>query len=386
MKLLINASNLVKGGAIQVGISFLEELKLLSKDNKYFVFLSSQISKQIDESHFPNNFTFYKVNNPKPFFISLRTKKIMRNHENRIKPDCVFSIFAPTYWRPKSLHVMGFALGWTINPDTVAYRTLSFKDKLKKRIQNNIKLKISISNADYFIGETEIVQERLAKYGNISKERIFVVGNTYASHFNEKINTKEIFSYKAKNEFTLITISANYPHKNLNIIKSIIPLLKNQSIIFKFILTIPSEDFNREFSKYSDSIINLGEVNVNECPKLYKESDALFLPTLLESFSASYPEAMISGIPIITSDLDFARAICEDAAVYFDPFNARDIANKIIKVATDQKIYNDLVSNGYKRVANFPSANERAMRYLGICKSLINKNSTSKNETNHTIL
>lgn len=35
------------------------------------------------------------------------------------------------------------------------------------------------------------------------------------------------------------------------------------------------------------------------------------MPTVLEVFSATYPEAM--ALPIVTSDLDFARDICDNA-------------------------------------------------------------------------
>ena len=77
---------------------------------------------------------------------------------------------------------------------------------------------------------------------------------------------------------------------------------------------------------------------VENCPKLYNQADAMFLPTLLETFSASYPEAMKMERPILTSDLDFAKDICGDAALYFNPLDSYDIANKI-KTINDRSHY-----------------------------------------------
>ena len=51
----------------------------------------------------------------------------------------------------------------------------------------------------------------------------------------------------------------------------------------------------------------------------------MILPTLLESFSATYIEAMFHGKTILTSDLDFARDVCGEAAFYFDPLNPQSI-------------------------------------------------------------
>ncbi|MFK2341775.1 glycosyltransferase [Bacteroides fragilis] len=78
------------------------------------------------------------------------------------------------------------------------------------------------------------------------------------------------------------------------------------------------------------SIVNLGIIDVSKCPQLYNECDALFLPTLLECFSANYVEAMKMRKPIVTSNLPFATNVCKNAALYFDPMNAHDIVEKFL--------------------------------------------------------
>jgi glycosyltransferase involved in cell wall biosynthesis len=81
----------------------------------------------------------------------------------------------------------------------------------------------------------------------------------------------------------------------------------------------------REARRYSvsDSIFNVGWLTLSECIDWYNRSDIVFLPTLLETFSATYLEAMRMGRPIVTCDLDFARDICKDAAAYFPPLSTK---------------------------------------------------------------
>lgn len=55
----------------------------------------------------------------------------------------------------------------------------------------------------------------------------------------------------------------------------------------------------------------------------------MFLPTLLECFSASYPEAGFMKVPIFTSDLSFAKTICGEGAFYFNPMDCKNIASVI---------------------------------------------------------
>ena len=82
-------------------------------------------------------------------------------------------------------------------------------------------------------------------------------------------------------------------------------------------------------SPYSDMVTNLGFVPRAEVPGLYRAADALFLPTLSETLGLPYLEAMATGTPILTSDLEFARWCCQDFGIYFDPLDPVSIADAI---------------------------------------------------------
>ena len=146
----------------------------------------------------------------------------------------------------------------------------------------------------------------------------------------------------------------------------------------KFVLTLPERDFLENFPKESLAhIINTGPVPPQEGASLYLECDALFLPTLLECFSASYPEAMAMKKPILTSDLGFSRSICKNAALYFNPVDPVDIAEKITTLYQNHTLRNSLVMEGSKRLKEFDTAEERAIKYLKICESMIEQRAES---------
>ena len=125
------------------------------------------------------------------------------------------------------------------------------------------------------------------------------------------------------------------------------------------------------FDKYEGQLINIGQVKAEEGASLYEECDAMFLPTLLECFSASYAEAMKLRKPIITSDMGFAHTVCKDAALYVNPMDENDIASKIIELSTSQELQEDLMNKGVERLQKFGSSKDRAKRYIQICKSLV---------------
>ena len=50
--------------------------------------------------------------------------------------------------------------------------------------------------------------------------------------------------------------------------------------------------------------------------------------------------------PLIISDTDFAHASCENAALYVDPFNSAEIAEKIFYLSSNSELVSELVENG----------------------------------------
>ena len=371
MKILINTSNLYVGGGLQVAISFLNEIKDIESKNIYHVFLSTAVSEQIVKNEFSNRFIFYEIPySAAPLYTRKKSIERLDMLENIISPDIVFSIFGPTYWRPKTKHLMGFALGWMVSSTPIVYKQLPFIKRIKMKMISQYKKYYTKRDADFYVVEAEDVKLKLSKVAKLNLNAISVIGNTHSSVFNS-----EIFSYfhlpeKKHKEFRLVTISHNYPHKNLQIIRNVIPLLYNKNI--RFYLTIDELSYKTLFSGLEDVVINLGSVKSVDCPSIYQQCDALFLPTLLECFSASYPEAMKMEKPILTSDYSFAQDICKDAAIYFNALDPQDIATKILDLVSNQALQRELIQTGKGRLQTLETAKSRAVKYIDLCETLAN--------------
>jgi glycosyltransferase involved in cell wall biosynthesis len=62
---------------------------------------------------------------------------------------------------------------------------------------------------------------------------------------------------------------------------------------------------------------------------------------------------MACGVPIATSNVPPMPEICEDAAVYFDPYDPDDIAKKIDSVLSDEALRRTLIRTSHKRCRYF---------------------------------
>lgn len=156
----------------------------------------------------------------------------------------------------------------------------------------------------------------------------------------------------------LFCLTRYYPHKNLEAIVDMFVRFRQELRDVLVILTISANDHPNakrllraiDRHQLTSNILNVGPLKQQELYSYYRHCQALFLPTLLESFSGTYLEAMQFGSPILTSNLDFARQICGDAAMYFDPWNANSMKDAILNFHNKPEIAARMVEKGAQRI------------------------------------
>ena len=379
MKILINTASTHKGGSVQVARSFIEECKNFGK-HEFHIVLGISLSELINTLDYPDNFSFYSLGyRPATRVFSVRSQdQDLKRLEVNIKPDVVFSTTGPAYWRPKAPHLVGYNLPHYVYQDSPFFKLIPYQKRLKWYFKGQVIKYFFKKDGDAYVVQTDDVNRRLKKW--LNRKNIYTVSNTYSDYYHNPKEVTNKLPQKIDGEFRLLCLSAWYPHKNLGVISKVISVLpESVKQRVTFILTLPAESYRSNFSSQLNGYIkNVGPVNPDECPALYNECDALFLPTLLECFSASYAEAMKMKKPIITSDLGFAHTVCGDAALYADPLDPNEIAQKISLLIEKPDLGYQLVQNGERQKKNFLSARERAEKYLEICEQLVYEEKDSK--------
>lgn len=367
MTLLINLSNNLGGGGLQVALSFIEECKKIL-GHKYVVAINQKNIGLIDINSFdPSVFSFISIHVTNLLSIS----PLMKRVEKQYKPDAVFTVFGPSYWTPKVPHVMGYAIPHYIYPESPFIKSMTFVQKLKLAFKKLVHLTFIKMEADAVICETQDAVERIKKTLNIKNITYHHVSNTVSSHFTNYCKSETlVLPEKQPGEFRFLCVSKYYPHKNLECIPKILNKLNYEGL--KFILTLDNEAFEKLIPEsLRCKVINVGFVKPEKCPQLYSECDAIFQPSLLECFSANYVEAMYMKKPLLASDYPFARTVCSDAAIYFDPLDTEDCQKKIFNIVENGNLREEMVKKGLKRLKVFPDAAERAKSYLNIISEII---------------
>lgn len=371
LRLVINTAHQRFGGAVQVALSFIYEC-IHCTEHEYHVWLGQGVGKAIDKSAFPENFTFYDFDFGIIGFKEIRNiQRSLSKLEGKIKPDVIIATSGPTYFHSKTHQIIGFNLPLYIYPESPYVQQMSAKDKFKLWLKKKAHFYFFNRDASAFVVQTDDVNMRVQKA--LGTSQVHTVTNTHSKFFLQDNHTETKLPPRKQGEIRLLTLSSYYPHKNLEIIPKVVDLLIKEGYYnIRFVLTLKPHDFEN-YIGHHPAIINVGPVRPQECPSLYEECDFMFLPTLAECFSASYAEAMVMKKPIITTDLGFARSICGDAALYFEPKNPQSAYLAIKRLLNNQDLCNRLVIKGLEQLKTFDTAPERAQKYLEICKSLNSK-------------
>lgn len=119
-----------------------------------------------------------------------------------------------------------------------------------------------------------------------------------------------------------------------------------------------------------DRVKFLDNVTDEDLPSFYKNAACFVLPSLYEGFGLPILEAMQNGCPVLASNASSMPEAGGDAAVYFDPEDAGDIAEKINKVLSDEKLRESMIKKGLEQVKKF-SWEKTAKETLGVLKELM---------------
>lgn len=176
-------------------------------------------------------------------------------------------------------------------------------------------------------------------------------------HFNEKL---------IEGKYKILCLSRYYEHKNIEKLIDVANLIKKENLPFVIYITVNPKhhkNINRllksiKINTIENTLINLGTISHDKVLGLIKKSDAIILPSLLESFSLVCIEAWKLNKPLFVSDIDSLKSACKDAAYYFNPYSEHSILNTLNNAFNNKKQLSIMIEKGKSRLSELPEWDE----------------------------
>ncbi len=346
-------------------------LKHTAQDIKFVVYLKDE---PLDELPQKSKNWQYRVLKPGKLWTQWRLPLDL--FVSNLKPDVFFS---PTHYAPRFSPI----------PTVVSVMDLSylyFPEMFNKSdlLQLRNWTAYSVKQASKILTISNSSKDDIMKEYKVEKDRVVV---THLGIKETVTLTPHIYSMsqlKAKYDLTdnyILFVGTLQPRKNITrLIKAFAKVAKDEKLpkdlqlvivgrkgwLYEEILDAPKELGIEEHVKF------LENVEDDELPYFYKNALCFVLPSLYEGFGLPVLEAMKQGCPVITSNISSLPEAGGDAALYVDPEDIDDIAEKITQLVKSEKLRKELVEKGKAQVKKF-SWEKTAKETLEVLKEVAEK-------------
>lgn len=341
--------------------NMLETLTDYKVDWEFYVFLNQHCELSLEKHNIkkiviPQKITF------------LWDQYLLLNEIKKLKLDLFYS---PYYKFPVLTNIPTVTTIFDVTYLTVEPYKYYFKNNFF--IKNFIRM--TSSKVKKIITSSYSSKEGLVKLLKIKEEKIVVIYLFVAEKFYPQPQEKveEIRNKYGINSKYILYVGNSNPHKNIKRLIEAYNLLSNQ-VKKEYILLLvgvkKSDVF--QFIGNNKDIYIIEFIDDEDLASVYSGAELFVFPSLFEGFGYPPLEAMACGCPVVSSNVSSMPEILEDSALYFNPYDVKEMTEKIYEVLSDEVLRQKLKEKGLKQVSKF-NKNNTSLKFIEIFEEAVYK-------------
>lgn len=227
---------------------------------------------------------------------------------------------------------------------------------IKKYIFKGILNRV-IKKASKIVVVSNYMKQMIVTYSKCIENKVIVSYNNIDKIFSDSEKKEPLPMLIDKIPYILY-VGNRKKHKNLIRLIDAFEILKKDCSCC-LVIAGSNDDIADEIKErinqkgYASNIIEIYHPSDEALLSLYDNASAFIFPSLYEGFGIPPIEAMARGCPVIASNIPAVKEVCEDCAIYFDPYSIDDIAFKIRYALFNSNISSSNILKGIKRTEYF---------------------------------
>lgn len=230
-----------------------------------------------------------------------------------------------------------------------------------------------VHRADALLSVSQFTEGELIRLTRVSPRKIKVIHNGVDESWF-KVERRQ----NPHSRPFLLFVGNVKPHKNLGRLLEAFAMIKDR-VPHDLVLVGKKEGFItgdrevlRQAETFGDRVKFTGVLEDGQLQQYYAFADLLVFPSLYEGFGLPPLEAMAVGTPVACSHAASLPEVCGEAALYFDPSQPQDMADKISKILENRSLRDELVKRGLEWARPF-SWDHAASQTVGVLEDLLKR-------------
>jgi len=362
------------GGIRQYTLNLVKHLALIDSENEYFLLFDHGRSKKQMERNTVERSNFYYLHVPYGPF-SLRSQLVLPRILKKKKIDVFHS---PDFFIPLSTNNCKAIVCFH---DLIPY---FYPDLCRRSIKSKLHpiykqiIQVNAKKATRIITVSRHSEKDIIRAFPSEMDKVELIYNGIGDEFKINDDSEAIERIKRKygiHKMSILYAGRQDPSKNLvGLVKTFAKLRKKMVCC----LVIAGRRDKRYPEPYNlvkklhleEDVIFTGYLESEDLTLLYNACDLFVFPSLYEGFGLPPLESMACGTPVVCSNASSLPEVVGDAAVLINPKDIAGMAEAMHRVLSDQRLREELVSKGLKRVKLF-SWKRTAQKTLEIYKKCV---------------
>lgn len=364
-RIAINLTYTPSGGSYAQAFNLIQYLSRVNSQYTFIIISKEKNRSLLESAIIGNNISFIyysSIANISTLFRVFWEQLYLPFLLRRLNIDILFcpGNISPIFTKTKTIQWIG-----TMGPfERGFYKGLTIFGKGKSYL-NRCLMIWSAKSADKVIFESNFTKQLFTERFNFNSEKgsVLHIGKDRFFLQREKVQKNKVGSSSF-----ILCVSHLYQYKNIENLIYAYEILLNDTPNKDINLLIAGGFIDLKYTNKIKKIVRqkrldskiklLGAVNKNELRDLYINCKLLVFPSPFENFAYTLVEAMSCGSPIVAAETTAMPETCEDAAIYFDPYNIEDMSNKIKMVLNNKEVQDKLIINCQRRVNILPDYDE----------------------------
>jgi glycosyltransferase involved in cell wall biosynthesis len=256
-------------------------------------------------------------------------------------------VFGANYFLPR-LH-SAIARRRVITIHDLTFRR--FPELLQKETLENLnrRMQWEIASADAIVCVSEATRRDVLEFFQVDPARVVAIHSGLAA-------PSSYATVDALPSRYVLFVSTIEPRKNLGVLIDAFESLRasggfDGSLVIVGRIGWKSEDLMPRLRR--PGIVHLDYLDAPRLATVYRNATAVVMPSIYEGFGFPLLEAMAHGVPAIAARSSSLPEIGGEAALYFDPSSAPELAAQLQRVVNDASLREAMISRGRERAARF---------------------------------
>jgi len=352
--------------------NLIKNLLSIDHKNRYILFMTDEDAREFRSLNNKNQNVKIKITNIPHYSIAEQTKLPQIIAKEKCDLVHFLNFNYPVRYKGKFLV--------TIHDLTLFFYPETAKETGPiKRVAFRLVMSRACKNSAKIIAVSKNTKDDIIKYFKTDPDKIVVIPEAADDKVFIEPSKKLIQNLKSTYHFAhfpiILYVGQWRPHKNIvGLIEAFSKLKKK--IPSKLVIIGKIDPKHKSVQETIDKlnlksdIVMPGFVSNEELAAWYKIASVFVFPSFYEGFGLPGLEAMAAGTPVVASKTSSLPEAYQDAAIYFDPGNSSEIADKIELVLEDDSLRQDLIKKGKAQVAKY-SWKRTAEETLKIYKEVI---------------